>query len=93
MTLCHYNSQLLDLEWAGQLVNQHERKTDKNGNTALILLFMGKAEKTKFYSEGFKLLWEREKGINEATLKTKMKILPALKDMVVAAVADAVTYY
>ena len=48
-------------------------KVNNYGETALILLFVENPEMTDFNSSGFKLLWEREKGINVGELKELMR--------------------
>ena len=62
-------------------------------DTTLIGLFDENTENTDFSSNGFKLLWEREKGINEKELKLWICRKPELKVRVIAAVPDAIDYY
>ena len=68
-------------------------RADNSGETALIKLFKWKPEQTDFGSDGFKLLWEREKGADVGELKKWMREMPELRDVVVAAVPDAAVYY
>ena len=68
-------------------------KADKEGWTALILLFIGNTEKTDFSSIGFKVLWQREKSIKIDRLKNQMRKKPELKHKVIAVVSDAAKYY
>ena len=69
MILCRNNSQLLNHDWAVELVQRLGGKVDNIGETALIGLFYRNPEKTDFNSNGFKLLWEKEKGIEVDSLK------------------------
>ena len=71
--LCQQNPQLLKHDWAVELVKLFSGKADKNGRTALISVFIRNAEKTDFNSTGFKLLWEKEKNLNENELKKQMR--------------------
>ena len=93
MMLCNWNPQLLKYDWAVELVQRVGGKVDNNENTALILLFWKNPEKTDFNSKGFKLLWEKEKGISITKLKEQMRKKPELNERVVAAIPDAVAYY
>jgi len=59
----------------------------------LIWLFNGNTKKTDFNSNGFKLLWEKEKDIYIDKLKEKMQNKPDLKNRVISAVPEAAAYY
>jgi len=48
---------------------------------------------TDFSSDGFKLLWEKEKNINVEKLKKWIRMKPDLKDKVINAIPEAVEYY
>ena len=61
MVLCYFNPQLLSHSWAVELVQRLNGKVINDEWTALILLFYGNIEKIDFNSDGFKLLWEKEK--------------------------------
>ena len=76
MILCSFYSQLLNHDWAVELMHQLSGKVDNNGSTALIQLFIIKPEKTDFNSDGFKLLWEKEKDIEVDELKYLMRKKP-----------------
>ena len=93
MKLCCHNPQLLNHDWAVELVQRLGGKVDNNGYTALILLFQWKPEKTDFNSKGFKLLWEKEKDINVKFLKKYILRNPDLKNRVITSVPDAINYY
>ena len=54
---------------------------------------MGNTERTEFDSSGFKLLWEKEKGIITNQLKKCINKKSELKDRVVAAVPEAAAFY
>ena len=54
---------------------------------------MGIIKNAYFDTRGFKLLWEKEKGINVDDLKNEMREKQKLKNRVVAAVPDAAQYY
>ena len=93
MILCWFNSQLLNHDWAVELVQRLGGKVNDYGITALTWLFNGNPEKTEFNSNGFKLLWEKEKDINVDELKKDMQYKSRLKDRIIAAVPDAIDYY
>ena len=93
MYLCWHNPQLLNHDWAVELVRRQNGKVSNSGFTALILLFYGKPEKTDFSSKGFKLLWEKEKDINVYSLKHFMQNKSDLKQKIIAAAPDATAYY
>ena len=57
-------------------MHQLSGKVDNNGWSALILLFIIKPDKTDFNSDGFKLLWEKEKDIEVDRLKEWMQEKP-----------------
>ena len=80
-------------DWAIELVHRLGGKVDKYGSTALIKLFYRNLEKTDFNSDGFKLLWEKEKNIKVDELKEEMRKKPELKEKVIAAIPDATTHY
>ena len=84
---------MLGHDWAVELVQRQGGKVDDDGLTALIYLFQGNPEKTDFRSNGFKLLWEREKDIKVDSLKKLMNCFPKPKEKVIAAVPDAIDYY
>ena len=69
MILCSCNPQLLNHNWAVELVQQHGGKLDNDGWTALILCFNKISEKVNINTTGFNLLWEMEKDINVNELK------------------------
>ena len=71
--LCSHNSHLLRYDWAVELVQRLNGKFDTRGLTALIWLFERNSYKTDFSTNGFKLLWEEEKGINADVLKESMR--------------------
>ena len=56
-------------------------------------LFYRNPVKTEFNSNGFKLLWKKEKNINVDALKEKMQNKPDLKNRVISAVPEAAAYY
>ena len=93
MYLCYDNPQLLNHEWAVDLVQRLGGKVSNYGDTALMLLFDNNAYKTRFNSQGFKLLWEREKNIKIDILKDKISKKSELKERVIAAVPGAVKFY
>ena len=72
MMLCHYNPILLKHEWAVELVQYLGGKVIKGRFTALMSLFAGNIDNADFNSIGFKLLWEKEKGIKMNELKKRM---------------------
>jgi len=76
MYLCYCKPQLLNHVWAVELVQQPGEKVNYDGETALILLFIIKPDKTDFNSDGFKLLWEKEKDIEVDRLKEWMQEKP-----------------
>ena len=76
-----------------ELVQQQGGRVNNDGFTALIRLFQLNPGKTDFSSNGFKLLWEKEKGINVGELKKLMNCFPELKERMIAAVPDARTYF
>ena len=69
MWLCRFNPQLLNLDQAVELVQQLGEKVNNGRETALIQLFYYNSEKVDFNSNGFKLLWEKEKDIYIDKLK------------------------
>ena len=69
MILCRNNPQLLNHDWTIGLVQRQSGNVDYAGETALIRLFKGYPYKTDFNSNGFKLLWEKEKNIKVDELK------------------------
>ena len=79
MTLCYHNSQLLRFDWAVELVQRLGGIVNNVGNTALLKLLLGNAEKTDFSSRGFKILWEIEKNIKIDELKKYLRKIPQLK--------------
>ena len=93
MILCSCNPRLLSYDWAVELAQRQSGRAGNSGETALILLFRWKPEKTNFGSKGFKLLWEKEKDISVDKLKEMMHKKPELKERVVAAVPGAAAYY
>ena len=88
-----YNSQLLNNNWEVELVQQLGGKADINEQVALLELFYGKPEKIKFDSNGFKLLWQKEKDINIDMLIYMMTNKPELIMIVIVAVLDAEQYF
>ena len=76
-----------------ELVQQQGGKVDNDGYTALIRLFRGISGKTYFGSNGFKLLWKKEKDINADELRKLMHENSNLKEKVVTAILEAVTLY
>ena len=58
-----------------------------------MLIFYESTDKADFGSTGFKLLWEKEKGIKVAKLKECICQRPELKEKVVAVIPDAVAFY
>jgi len=93
MNLCYLNPQLLNHDWAVELVQRLGGKFYDYGWTSLIWLFTGYPENTDFNSNGFKLLWMKEKNINVDKLKEKMHDHQELKERVIAAIPDAIDYY
>ena len=93
MYLCSNSPQLLNHDWTIELVQQLNGKVSNSRWTALIWLFNGNPEKTDFNSDGFKLLWEKEKNININDLKKWMHRKSKLKEKVIEAVPDAIDYY
>ena len=84
---------MLGHDWAVELVQQQGGKVDYSGYTALIWLFNKNPEKADFNSNGFKLLWEREKDIRVDKLKKNLSKVPHLKNMIVAAAPGADQYF
>ena len=70
--MCRHNPQLLEYDWAVELVRSQAGNVDLDGCTALIWLFNGNADRTDFSSLGFNLLWEKEKRIEINELKYQM---------------------
>ena len=93
MILCEYNPQLLNHDWAVELVQRQCGKVDKYGWTALMLIFYESTDKADFGSSGFKLLWEKEKNIKVVKLKECICQKSELKKKVLAAIPDAVSFY
>ena len=93
MYLCYCKPQLLNYDWAVELVQRLGGKVDNNGSTALIQLFIENPEKTDFNSNGFKLLWENEKNIKVDELKKDMRRNKQIKEMIVTAIPDAEQYF
>ena len=92
MYLCNKSPQLLNNDYGVELVKLLGGKVAKDGYTALILLFEGNTDKIDFGSDGFKLLWEREKNMNEGLLKHVIHNKLELKARLMA-VLEAVAYY
>ena len=73
MMLCYYNPQLLKYEWAIEMVQQQGTSVSLDRFTALIALFNNNTEKADFSSQGFKLLWEKEKELEVQILEVLIK--------------------
>ena len=64
MVLAHNNPQLLDQDWAMELIQALGGKRNCNGATALTLIFDGQyARNANFMGGGFRALWEAENAI------------------------------
>ena len=57
------------------------------------MIFYEDPKKVDFSSKGFKLLWEKEKGINVDELKIWMQSKPEQEVRVVSAAPDAAAYF
>ena len=69
------------------------KKVNNSGYTALTYLFNGYLKNIDFGSNGFKLLWKKEKDIYVDFLKSSMQKRPDFKKRIIAVIPDAVTYY
>ena len=83
MTLCFFSPHLINCEWVVELVNRLGGNVTNSGWTALIWLFYRNPEKTDFGSQGFKLLWEKEKDINVNVLQKYMHSKKDLKNIMI----------
>ena len=93
MMLCCHNPQLLNYDWAVELVQQLSGKICNNGGTALIQLFNRNTELINFNSNGFKLLWEKEKNIKKYDLEIILRKKPEIKDRLIAAAPEVAKYF
>ena len=83
----------MNFNWSIELIQRYGGKVSNGKNTVLIFIFYGNTEKTDFDSNGFKLLWEKEKSINTDELKKYTCRKLYLKDKIVTAIQEAAGYY